>query len=491
MGTSHDPSVGNAQIASLSMTLRTWSDSNTNGSQSKNRSPENYLISAVLRMHDHVTPASMGIEQEFFHAHDEEWEWIENYIRKHRKTPSKTAFIDKFPDFRISKVNDVEHFCNEVRKAHTRDYLNSQIERTLASLESDDLKDAIDHMHQTALVAGDRLQGKGEDADIFENWEDVYAEIEDRARRVEEDGLAGVNTGFPTIDYWTGGAQPGHLWYIAARLGQGKTSTLIRMATAACFAGKSVQFDSLEQSRGEISTRVHSYASSQYGRQTFKTMDLQRGKDFSLLDYKKFLKEMKNEDKGRFHIVDNKAGATSPLTVSAQIEKNSPDVVFIDYIQLMDIGNREGPQGFARLSSNMKRTAGQAHIPIIAAAQLNRKAEDSPDGGGTETLAESDAFGRDADVVLIMHQINSQIVKFKLAKNRHGKDGIVFYAHFDPNNGVLEEVTWDKAKDIMASANDDDEEENLDARYDQAMKNSKTLKADIKKNKSKTLRKPA
>lgn len=423
-------------------------------------SPEAFLISAVIRQSDHITPAARGITNKFFHAFPDEWEWIEKYIAKHKRAPSKGAFKSKFPQFRFKAVDDVEHYCEEVRKSHVTVKLTSAVQDIIEQIEDGDVDAAVRAMHHDALDIESQMSGLSSDADIIEHWQETYDEVMRRAARAEEFGQPGLPTGFPTLDERTGGPQGGQVWIVAARLGQGKTWSLVRMAVAACFSGFTIQYDALEQSRAEIAMRVHTFASSEFGKDVFKNLDLSQGRNFSPRDYKEFLRDMRKQVSGKFHVADSSKGGIGTLTMGAQIERNRPDGVYLDYITLME--TEEGGddwRGIARLSKALKNMAGRYGIPIIAAAQLNRQAAAGKDLAGPETLAEADAIGRDADAVITMRQLSKRVIAMKLAKFRHGRDGFVWYTRFLPNTGYFEEVTFDDAQDLIAEDKDEEEED--------------------------------
>lgn len=423
--------------------------------------PEVLLISAVLRTQDHITPAARGITKALFHAYTDEWEWVEGYISRHRRTPSRGAFLQKFPTFALKQVDDVNHFCEEVKDSHAQTALSSVLQETIDSLKNGDVRSALRNIHKSALDIETRMDGVSADADIIKNWGDVYSEVERRVARAEQFGMAGVPTGFPTLDERTGGPQPGHLWVVAARLGQGKTWSLVRMAVAACFSGLTVQYNALEQSRAEIAMRVHTFMSSEFGQTVFRNLDLAQGRNFSMGEYKDFLVDMQSRISGSFHVSDTTRGRVSPMTIAAQIERNLPDAVFLDYLTLMDTGNQDDWKGIAKLSAGLKQVATQYGVPIIAAAQLNRSAATGGrEVAGPEALAESDAIGRDADAIVTMKAMSKTVILMKLAKYRHGRDGFTWYTRFTPNTGHFEEITFDDAQDAIAEDKDQENEDN-------------------------------
>lgn len=183
------------------------------------------LISAVIKTGEYQVLAAKGITGAFFHVCTDEWDWIEKYIQRNSKAPSKTAFRQTFPNFTIYKVDDTEHWCDEVRKSHTRQSLVDIMENSLVLLDAGDENAALANL----MIGGNKVQveqgGINSDFDVFEDWEQVYDSVSARVDRVRTKGWAGVPSGFSTFDHITGGWQAGWLGIMAARLGQGKAIT--------------------------------------------------------------------------------------------------------------------------------------------------------------------------------------------------------------------------------------------------------------------------
>lgn len=409
---------------------------------------EALLISAVLRQEDHRTPLIEGVDKSWFLAHAEEWSWIDNYIQRHHKTPSKSLFKVTFPDFTILKADDVEYCVHEVKSAFLRRSLVNLIDESLDKVKNQrDVVSVINDAQRQLLQLQITSEGAKNECDVLDDWQQTYNEVARRYERRESKGMSGVPTGFPTLDSLTGGAQGGDYWIVAARLGQGKTWTLIRMACTALYKGMTVQYDALEQSRAQIAMRAHSFLSSAHAKQSFRSMDLMHGQGFDLREYKAFLENLKTDISGRLIVNDTSRGRLNPSMIAAQIERNKPDVVFIDYLTLMNTGGDDW-KAIANLSAEMKGIAMHYQVPIIAAAQINRTAIGS-DVPGPEHLAGADAIGQDADAVITMKQMSAHVVKMRLAKFRHGSDGQTWYNEFRPNSGKFDEINGQQAEDIM------------------------------------------
>ena len=410
---------------------------------------EALLISAVLRQGDHKTPVLAGVKESWFATYPEQWEWINRYINRHRKAPSKTLFRSKFPDFQIVQADDVEYCIAELRDEYLKRSLVLAVDTVIDKIKDDeDVATTIEVLQKQLISLQADGFGNANEADVLDDWEATYSEVARRYERATERGIAGIPTGFDTLDLVTNGPQEGDYWIVAARLGQGKTWTLLKMACTAVYNGFTVQYDALEQTRTQIAMRAHSFLSSAHAKSSFQSSDLMRGKDFDLLAYREFLKNLKENLNGRLVVNDTSRGRVTPASIAAQIERNKPDVVFIDYLTLMN-SHAGDWQAIAGLSAELKGIAMRYGVPIIAAAQINRTAigEDLP---GAEHLAGADAIGQDADAVITMKQVSRHVVKMKLAKYRHGLDGQVWFNEFRPNSGRFVEISGDDAQDIIS-----------------------------------------
>jgi replicative DNA helicase len=409
---------------------------------------ESLFISAVLRQQDHKTPLIEGVEKDWFLTYFSEWEWIHNYISRHHKTPSKSLFKATFPDFTVIKSDDVDYCIGELKTSFLRRSLVQLIDSSVEKMKSgNDVLGIINHAQQSLMQLQVRSEGSRNECDVLDDWQHTYNEVARRYERVQERGMAGVPTGFPTLDNLTGGPQAGDYWIVAARLGQGKTWTLIRMASTALYKGMTVQYDALEQSRAQIAMRTHSFLSSAHAKSSFRSMDLMHGQGFDLKEYKEFLGNLKEEISGKLIVNDTSRGRLNPSMIAAQIERNRPDVVFIDYLTLMNTGGDDW-KAIANLSAEMKGIAMHYQVPIVAAAQINRTAIGT-DVPGPEHLAGADAIGQDADAVVTMKQMSAHVVKMRLAKFRHGSDGQTWYNEFRPNSGRFDEISGQDAEEIM------------------------------------------
>lgn len=414
---------------------------------------EQRLISAVINTADLSTPVQEGVTPEWFTTYAAEWKWLDGYYRKYRKAPGRKSFTTKFPEFRILKVTDVGFAVEEMREHFGSQQLFSLVNDIMEGLERKEGAPVVmTHAHQGMVRIAAAMDGGRSESNVSHQWDDLYEEVRDRVDKVkQQSGLAGVPTGFPTLDAITNGFDPGEFWIVAARLGVGKTWSLIRMAVAALEAGHLVQYDSLEQSRNQMGYRVHAFLSRLYGKgKVFKASHLRTG-NVDPMAFKLYLSNLANEMPGELIINDQSRGKVSALTLAAQIERNEPSILFVDYLGLMSTDRGDWTQ-LANISGELKGLAMSTGTPIIAAQQLNRSAimgANSKGKNGPESIAGADAIGQDADGVITVRRRSKHVMEMHLAKYRNGEDNVTWQCYFDPDNGEMYEISEQDAADWM------------------------------------------
>jgi replicative DNA helicase len=246
-----------------------------------------------------------------------------------------------------------------------------------------------------------------------------------------------------------GGLPPGEFIIVGARLGQGKSWAMTKMAASALMEGYTALYDSLEMTRTNITLRVQTMLSQAVGR-PYAAADLMTGTTIpDLVEYREIIAHLQDHVPGALHVADTTKGRISPMTIAAQIERIQPDIVFVDYLTLLDMQGEGDWKSVAALSNAMQSLAQRYKIPIVAAAQLNRADGRTREVPGSDALARSDSVGQDADQVMNLQRKSTRVVKQKLVKNRHGMDGMSWYSEFRPGAGVIEEINQERAYELI------------------------------------------
>ena len=255
----------------------------------------------------------------------------------------------------------------------------------------------------------------------------------------------GIKTGNGSLTSLIGGWNPGELYYLIARPGMGKTTRLIQFILNAAFEGNKVDFYSLEMSRDEILKKMFLNVSDVES----EIIDSQSWSKEQIESYFKAHERVKFSN---IYIDDR--GSIKPKSLRTISHQRKPDIICIDYLQLMDSdmnykGNREREVG--SISMSLKKLAKELKIPIIALVQLSRECEKRDNKRPRESdMRDSGQLEQDADVVLSLFspvKYNSfnhiedeyknltedeykDISELTVLKNRNGQPGVRIIERF-------------------------------------------------------------
>lgn len=449
-------------------------------------STEELLISAVLNDADLSTPQQYGIDSIHFLVHSDEWTWLTNYARQHKVLPSKALFRSTWPQFTIAKSHDTEYLSGKLLDDYARHLTYVAIDEAAGDLLDEAHVDSIVSDLTSRLRDLSSLTARRGAMSLPRDSHAAVDALTATKKRLRQNGQAGIRLGFPTLDDLTGGAMPGEVWIVGARLGQYKSTTLMRMGLEAARQGHHVAFFALEMTRIQVTHRLHSMLSGMLYKEGKSQLlldpsKLRTGRGLRVSDYRTWMELADEELSGGFDIVDVSSGRVSPNTMRGYLEAGEYDITFVDYITLLQGQQRlvgDDWQNIAAMSAELKGIAGEYEMPVISAAQLNRTDGVSKKGGfsymppGPESIARADAIGQDADLLLTQGKATKHAVRTKIAKARHVEDGDTYWVHADLRHGTFEEVGQNAIEKVITA----DE----DALYGQQVKE----RAQVRKSKS-------
>ena len=237
-------------------------------------------------------------------------------------------------------------------------------------------------------------------------------------------------TGISSLDELTWGIHKKEVQVYAARTSQGKTTMVLQIAMFLASLNRNVLFVSLEMTNNQVMERA---LCSHCG---ISGWDLRRGLIPSNFDEKvlQFKQVVENMD---LFLVDN-MGTTfehiQSIFTSMGMAQRKPDVIFIDYINLISPGNDQDDRtAIKSYIRELKEFAKMYNIAIVLVAQINREAvkakDDTPQ---LHNLKETGALEEVADTVCLLHWKRNDLdpqasgeYRVIVAKARHGPVGIV------------------------------------------------------------------
>ena len=208
--------------------------------------------------------------------------------------------------------------------------------------------------------------------------------------------VPGVPTGVSKYDQYSGGQQKGNLIIYAGRPGMGKSARMVNEAYAQLNAGYKVVIHSIEMTRVEVSARLMGLHLN------IPPSDILKKK----IDREKYKVGAEWLKKQPIKIyIGNKLNEIERETAIMVTQKKC-DIVYIDYLQLIDSGQFKTIDNVSKSSIGLKQLAKKMDIPVVALAQLSRAVETR--GGDKKPilsdLRDSGQIEQDADVVEFLYR---------------------------------------------------------------------------------------
>jgi replicative DNA helicase len=398
------------------------------------------LISAVCEQKSVQVLLAPHVDELLGKAYGDVWASAKSYYSHYRTVPDIKVLTEEFPDFEGVEVSgDAGYYLEKLRSEHVDRRTDEIMVRAAeAKNKGMDPKQALEVM-QRALAKLNKFTHNVSDMNLtdYEAAEAYYEDV--RIRSEALGGAPGISTGVEFIDasYMTGMA-PGHLIVAIGWPGKAKTWVTAWLACNAFLNGFNPMIFSLEMSGHDMQNRIY----TMLGQGMFSASGFARG-DVNLDDFRTFAQSalMKGNN---FHVVSRDTNQdVTPNVIQAKIEQHHPDMLVLDYAQLLSDNRRsEGMTSrMMNLSQEVKALAVLNNIPIILITAAT--AEDSSDRNQPPTLdkvAWSKAIEYDADMAFAV-QRNDETGDIEIVgrKNRHGE---LFsgFLQADLDRGVWKEV---------------------------------------------------
>lgn len=304
---------------------------------------------------------------------------------------------------KVTSSANIEHYANIIAlKKLARDYIKLGEDISKWASDKPEEADDIEPFIINKLISLNPTKRDG-----YQQVDPILKKVIDKLSTLSGEEISGVPSGFKEIDELTTGWQRGDLIIGAARPAMGKTSFITSMALKTAVRYKiPVGIASLEMPDEQIVHRLMSNLFEIPGKK-FLT-----GK-FELEEWDKIDKNLNSLLGVPLYIDDTPGISVYDFKMKAYqlVREHGVKLLIVDYLQLMNANgakfhNRVEEVGI--ISRELKNTAKELDIPIIALSQLNRSVEkrDGLEGKRPQLsdLRESGAIEQDADVVFFIHR---------------------------------------------------------------------------------------
>jgi len=325
-------------------------------------------------------------------------------------------------------------------KDRTLDFCKRQafkeaLEKAVDLVEEDKFESVVDLMREAVAVGMPHSVGH----DFFEDMEARFIDI---IRQTCPTGISQLDA----HDVLDGGLGRGELGVVVAPTGVGKSHWLVAMGCEALRVGKNVVHYTLELSEVGVGKR---YDSNLVG---VPSNEISQNKEI----IKKFYDDTKL---GRLIIKNYATRSASVATIRNHLDKlkmrgMKPSVVIIDYADIMRSSKSYDSlrHELMLIYEELRQLACDFNVPIWTASQSNRS------GSGQEIVGlenMSEAYGKAmvSDVVLTIsrkpEEKASGFARVFIAKNRAGRDGLIFPVKIDTATSTFSVLTDEQAMEYQ------------------------------------------
>jgi len=345
-----------------------------------------------------------------------------------RKVKDLSGYIPDLAEVTVFSIKRIEDYAKELKRLSLLRELKFNISRIMEENDLNEFLTRISNIVDSALV--EKPEEKTE----------KLKDIVDRVLKEIDEKMSGnvdnINTGIEKFDMQFGGLKPGRLYIIGARPGFGKTSLLINIAYSIAQKYK-VLFFTLEMSNIEIIKRILSMVSMVDNRKLENPILMSDTENNSLN------MAINNVASLNLKLIDDVYLLNS---IKANIIKEKPKLVIVDYLQLMKFSQRQLDRmalSLSLIARELKVIAKEYNCAIFLASQLSREVErraekepmlsDYKESGGIEENADMATFlwwpsrilKENPETKEPWNEEDEKKVKWIIAKNRHGRIGTI------------------------------------------------------------------
>ncbi|MCR4456149.1 DnaB helicase C-terminal domain-containing protein [Aeromonas salmonicida] len=396
---------------------------------------ESTIVASLLQKPDLIE--KLRVKPEMF-THDGMKSFIE-YVFEIGKVDHNEIYLKTTKDKTFLDIDTISNLYNSkfigygFFERYQQDLLNlyqiDQTQNVLQEFNSEpsihNFDEMLNKLQKVSLISATEESGTKKIVDHF--VEELYS----------EEPKQQINTGYKLMDYKIGGLEPTQLIVIAARPSVGKTGFALNMMLNIAAQGYKTSFFSLETTGVSVLKRMLSADTG---------IELTRIKEIKDLEPDELTRLTNSADKILkldIDIHDKSNITTHDVRKQAMKNKDVQQVIFIDYLQLMQTDSKlDRRNGIEKISRDLKIIANETGAIIVLLSQLSRSVEsrndkrpmlsDMKEAGGIEAdaslamlLYRDDYYNRD-DV----DDSGKSIVECNIAKNKDGETGVIEFEYY-------------------------------------------------------------
>jgi replicative DNA helicase len=392
-------------------------------------------------------------------------------IRDELKTGTDTIIRDQIVDYlQRMRANpdpgDLQYVREKSLDFCKKQALKRALEEAVEQIQAEKYESIVDGIKKAVMVGTAPQLGH-----------DFFADYESRFTRLQRNA---VPTGLGELDkkdIFNGGLGAGEIGVVVAPTGVGKSHFLINLGAYALTQGIDVLHYTFELSESAIGLRYDSNLCDMDSNTVIDNKDqvLEKYKDMKL---------------GRLIIKEFPTNTASIYTLRSHIERLDvkgfrPGVIIIDYADIMRSTRQYDSlrHELKLIYEELRGLAGERGIPIWTASQSNKEGSQS-DIVDLSNMSEAYGKAQVADVVVGIsrksHEKSTGFGRLYVAKNRAGRDGLVFPLKIDTARSKFEIIGGAGSLDATVKEDEDDVKKALRLKWKELKEDSELSKRMVK-----------
>ncbi|NBH30558.1 DnaB helicase C-terminal domain-containing protein [Staphylococcus warneri] len=396
---------------------------------------ESTIVASLLQKPDLIE--KLRVKPEMF-THDGMKSFIE-YVFEIGKVDHNEIYLKTTKDKTFLDIDTISNLYNSkfigygFFERYQQDLLNlyqiDQTQNVLQEFNSEpsihNFDEMLNKLQKVSLISATEESGTKKIVDHF--VEELYS----------EEPKQQINTGYKLMDYKIGGLEPTQLIVIAARPSVGKTGFALNMMLNIAAQGYKTSFFSLETTGVSVLKRMLSADTG---------IELTRIKEIKDIEPDELTRLTNSADKILkldIDIHDKSNITTHDVRKQAMKNKDVQQVIFIDYLQLMQTDSKlDRRNGIEKISRDLKIIANETGAIIVLLSQLSRSVESRNDKRPMlSDMKEAGGIEADASLAMLLYRDDyynrddvdasgKSIVECNIAKNKDGETGVIEFEYY-------------------------------------------------------------
>tara|TARA_B100000700_G_C15040490_1_gene855090 strand:+ start:1462 stop:2853 length:1392 start_codon:yes stop_codon:yes gene_type:complete len=337
-------------------------------------------------------------------------------------------------------LGDLQYVKDKTHDFCKKQALRQALEDSVKAISAENYESVLNIMKDAVAKGAQSTTGH----EFFEDYEARFTKI---ARITCPTGIKQLDA----KEVLNGGLAKGEIGVITAPTGVGKSHFLVHVGANALMVGKNVVHYTFELTETAVGVRYDSHLCD------IPSSEVQDRKDEVLGNYD-------SGEYGRLIIKEYPTGSASVVTIRNHLEKLAmkdfiPSLIILDYADIMRSTRQYDSlrHELKLIYEELRNMAMEMKIPIWTASQANKEASDK-DVVGLDNMSEAYGKAMVADVVVSLSrkqlEKSTGAGRLFVAKNRAGKDGILFPVRIDCSKSkisVLDDAGEMSAIDFIES----------------------------------------